>query len=105
VLLSLGLQLGAGGWPRLHGRLWLAAAARLIGGPLLGLGVGALCGLRGESLAVLILSASMPTAVNALLIAREYDGDTDTVAGVVLLSTLGSVVTITAVVALLPRLG
>ncbi|MCD0177050.1 AEC family transporter, partial [Deinococcus sp. 14RED07] len=64
-----------------------------------------LCGLRGESLAVLILSASMPTAVNALLIAREYDGDTDTVAGVVLLSTLGSVVTIAGVVALLPRLG
>lgn len=105
VLLSLGLQLGAGGWPRLHGRLWLAAAARLIGGPLLGLGVGALCGLRGESLAVLILSASMPTAVNALLIAREYDGDTDTVAGVVLLSTLGSIVTIAGVVALLSRLG
>lgn len=33
VLLSLGLQLGSGGWPRLDARVWLATAARLIGGP------------------------------------------------------------------------
>ncbi len=46
----------------------------------------------------------MPTAVNALLLGREYGGDTETVAGVVLLSTLASVVTIAVVVTLLPRL-
>ncbi len=105
VLLSLGLQLGAGGWPPLHRRVWLAGAARLVGGPLIALGVGLLVGLRGESLAVLILSASMPTAVNALLIAQEYGGDAETVAGVVLVTTLGSVLTLAAVVALLPALG
>ncbi|UBV42354.1 AEC family transporter [Deinococcus taeanensis] len=104
VLLSLGLQLGAGGWPRLDARVWLATAARLIGGPLLGLGAGLLCGLRGDTLGVLVLSASMPTAVNALLIAREYGGDTDTVARTAFLSTLCSVLTIAAVVAALPRL-
>ena len=105
VLLSLGLQLGAGGWPPLHRRVWLAGAARLIGGPLIALAVGSAVGLRSESLAVLILSASMPTAVNALLIAQEYGGDSETVAGVVLVTTLGSVLTIAAVVALLPGLG
>lgn len=105
VLLSLGLQLGAGGWPPLHRRVWLAGAARLIGGPLIALGVGFVVGLRGEALAVLILSASMPTAVNALLIAQEYGGDSDTVAGVVLVTTLGSVLTLAVVVALLPALG
>lgn len=110
VLLSLGLQLGAGGWPPLHRRVWLAGAARLIGGPLIGgpliaLGVGLVVGLRAESLAVLVLSASMPTAVNALLLAQEYGGDAETVAGVVLVTTLGSVLTIAAVVALLPMLG
>ncbi|GGM09820.1 AEC family transporter [Deinococcus aerophilus] len=105
VLLSLGLQLGAGGWPPLNRRVWLASAARLIGGPLIALGVGRLVGLQGQSLAVLILSASMPTAVNALLIAQEYGGDAGTVSGVVLVTTLGSVLTIAAVVALLPGLG
>ncbi|MFK7601918.1 AEC family transporter [Deinococcus sp. SM5_A1] len=105
VLLSLGLQLGAGGWPPLNRRVWLASAARLIGGPLIALAVGYLVGLRSESLAVLVLSASMPTAVNALLIAQEYGGDSETVAGVVLVTTLGSVLSIAAVVALLPLLG
>ncbi|MFC4640073.1 AEC family transporter [Deinococcus hohokamensis] len=105
VLLSLGLQLGAGGWPPLTRRIWLASAARLVGGPLIALGSGVLLGLQGQALAVLVLSASMPTAVNALLLAREYQADTETVAGVVLLSTLGSVLTVAAVVAWLPRLG
>lgn len=104
VLLALGLHLGAGGWPKLTPRLWLASAARLIGGPVIALGVGRLTGLDAQNLAVLILSASMPTAVNALLIAREYDADVDTVAGVITLSTVLSVVTIAAVVTLLPRL-
>lgn len=104
VLLALGLQLGVGGWPRLSGRLWLGTAARLIGGPLIALAVGRGLHLSALNLQVLVLSASMPTAVNALLIAREYDADTETVAGVATLSTLGSVVTITAVVTLLPLL-
>lgn len=105
VLLALGLHLGAGGWPRLTARLWLASAARLLGGPLIGLGIGRIMGLDAQNLAILILSASMPTAVNALLIAREYDADVDTVAGVITLSTVLSVVTVAGVVTLLPRLG
>lgn len=104
VLLSLGLQLGAAGWPRLDLRVALATAARLLGGPLLGLGAGLLCGLGGQALAVLVLSASMPTAVNALLIAREYGGDADTVARTAFFSSVLSVPTIAAVVSLLPAL-
>lgn len=105
VLLALGLQLGAGGWPRPTPQLWLGTAGRLLGGPLLAYAVGRALGLHGQNLQVLVLSASMPTAVNALLIAREYDADTETVAGVATLSTLGSLLTIAVVVALLPRIG
>lgn len=104
VLLALGLHLGAAGRPRLDARLWAASAARLVGGPLIALGVGRALGLDAQNLAVLVLSASMPTAVNALLIAREYDADVETVAGVATLSTLLSVLTIAAVVTLLPAL-
>ncbi|WP_240738339.1 AEC family transporter [Deinococcus fonticola] len=102
VLLALGLQLGSGGWPRLGTRIWLATAARLIGGPLIALACGKLLHLSALNLQVLVLSASMPTAVNALLIAREYHADTQTVAAVATLSTLASVLTIAAVVTLLP---
>ena len=104
VLLALGLHLGAAGRPRLDARLWLASGARLIGGPLLALLVGRTLHLNGANLAVLILSASMPTAVNAMLIAREYNADVDTVAAIATLSTLLSVVTIAVVVTLLPML-
>lgn len=102
VLLALGLQLGSGGWPRLGGRIWAASAARLLGGPLIALACGKLMQLSTMNLQVLVLSASMPTAVNALLIAREYGADTETVAAVATLSTLASVLTIAVVVTLLP---
>lgn len=105
VLLTLGLQLGAGGWPRPTLRLSLATAARLIGGPLIALGVGRALHLSPLNVQVLVLSASMPTAVNALLIAREYDADTDTVAGVATLTTLTSVLTVAVVVTLLGKVG
>lgn len=105
VLLALGLQLGAGGRPRLTARLLLGTTARLVGGPVIALLVGRLLHLSALNLQVLVLSASMPTAVNALLIAREYDADVETVAGVATLSTLGSLLTIAVVVTLLPRLG
>ena len=104
VLLSLGLQLGAAGRLTITPPMLFASAVRLILGPLVAFGVCLLIGLRGQPLAVLVLSASMPTAVNALLLAREYGSDSQTVAGTVLLTTLGALVTVTAVVAALPYL-
>lgn len=104
VLLSLGIQLGAAGKLSITPPMVFASGVRLILGPLAAFGISLLLGLRGQPLAVLVVSASMPTAVNALLLAREYGGDAQTVAGVVLLTTLGAVVTVTAVVAALPYL-
>lgn len=104
VLLSLGIQLGAAGKLSITPPMVFASGVRLILGPLAAFAISLLLGLRGQPLAVLVLSASMPTAVNALLLAREYGGDAQTVAGVVLLTTLGAVVTVTAVVASLPYL-
>lgn len=75
-----------------------------MGGPLIALLVGRALHLSPLNLQVLVLSASMPTAVNALLLAREYGADTETVAGVATLSTLLSVLSTAAVVTLLGRL-
>ncbi len=104
ILLALGLQLGSGGWIRPNARIWAATAARLVVGPASAWGIGWTVGLRGEALAVLILSAAMPTAVNALLIAREYDGDTDVVAAAIVTTTLASLLTLAILLPLLPRI-
>jgi len=61
VLLSLGLQLGAAGRIRVTPPMLFASGVRLLLGPLAALGISVLLGLRGQPLAVLVLSASMPT--------------------------------------------
>lgn len=104
ILLALGLQLGAGRWPRATAAMTAATLVRLVASPAAAYGVGRLIGLGGQGLAVLVLSAAMPTAVNALLITREYGGDTRTVAGTIVLTTLGSIVTLAVVVTLLPHI-
>lgn len=101
ILLALGLQLGAGGWVRPTARVWAATAGRLVVGPLAAWGLGWLIGLRGESLSVVVLSAAMPTAVNTILIAREYEGDTELVASAVVTTTLLSIPTLVVLLALL----
>jgi len=101
ILLSLGLQLGAGGWVRPTSRIWAATGARLLVGPTIAWGIGWVIGLRGDALSILILSAAMPTAVNALLIAREYEGDTEAVSAMVVTTTVLSIPTLAVVLALL----
>ncbi|HYO84899.1 MAG TPA: AEC family transporter [Dermatophilaceae bacterium] len=104
VLVSLGIQLGSAGrihWTR---AVLTATVARVAVLPVLSLGVGAAMGLRGLPLQSLLLAQSMPTAVNAFMLAREYGTDTDNVAGVVALSTVISLGTIAFVVSILPRL-
>jgi len=105
ILLALGLQLGAGRWPRPTAPMAAATVARLVLSPVAAYLVGRLIGLSGQGLAVLVLSAAMPTAVNSMLITREYGGDIRTVAGVIVLTTIGSIVTLAVVVALLPHIG
>ncbi len=61
-------------------------------------------GLRGTPLEAFVLSAEMPTAVNAFILANEYDGDVDFVAHTVTVTTLPSFV-LGPLTALLPSIG
>ncbi len=100
LLLSLGLQIGQQGLPKLEGPIVRSSALRLILGPIVAFGAGTLFGLRGLELAVLVLSAAMPTAVNAFLLASELNADSRTVAGTVVVTTVASLPVIALVVAL-----
>jgi malate permease and related proteins len=101
VLLSLGLQLGASGIPKITMPVLLASSLRVLAGPMIAFAVAAWVGATGLERAALVLSGAMPTAVNTLLLAREFGGDTETVAGTVMLTTAVSLPVIALVVTLL----
>ena len=101
MLILLGVELS--GVKIAH--VWRPAAiltfVKLIVPPLLAFGLTALLGITGLMRAVLIVQCSMPTAVNGLLVARQFNTRPDLVASTLLLSTLGSIVTISVILALL----
>jgi predicted permease len=72
---------------------------RLVVGFVVALGVVALLGLEGTARGVLLLQGAMPAAMFSYLFAARYDRAPDDVAGIVLLSTLFSVVTLPFAVA------
>jgi predicted permease len=97
LVVTLGIQLAQGGGVHASGELAVAAALRLVGSPLLALGLAALLGLEGVARQVFILVSAMPAAVNAFLFASEFGCDPAFVAGVVFTTTLASFVTVSAV--------
>ncbi len=105
VLLALGIQLGHTGRVRLTRPVLAASVCRVGAMPLLGLAVGYGLGLRGLPLQTLVLANAMPTAVNAYLLATEYDGDVELVAHTVTVTTVLSFLSAAVVTALLPQIG
>lgn len=104
VLLALGIQLGATSRVTLSRPVLTASLIRVFGMPFLSLGIGLLFGLSGVPLQALVLAGAMPTAVNAFLLAIEYEGDVRTVADTVTVTTLLSFVSAALVTAALPAL-
>jgi predicted permease len=64
------------------------AALRLGAGPLAAYVAGRLVGLDHLALQVLVLQCATPTAVNALLVAAEFGGDSARAARAVVLTTI-----------------
>jgi predicted permease len=79
------------------GAFWRAAlvsSIRIGCGAAIGIAVAALFGLSGSMKAVLILQCANPVAVYNYLFAQRWNNQPEEVAGVVVLSTLFSIVTI-----------
>jgi len=79
----------------------VAAVTRLVIGTLVGWGLTIALGIDDVARDVLIVGASMPTAVFTILTATQFDARPRFVTDVVVVSTLASIVTVTAVLALL----
>ncbi len=96
MLIMLGIELSA----VKNFTVWREAAfltvVKLAVPVLLAFGFAFLFGITGVARAVLILQGSMPTAVNGLLVARQFDARPDIVASTLLMTTIGSVILITS---------
>lgn len=96
-LLLLGMELS-----RLNLRAMAEATmelslARILIAPLFGFGLAAMLGIHGLLRSVLIVQASMPSAINAMILAVRYNRRPELAAGVVFVTTLLSLGTLTLI--------
>ncbi|HEY3115467.1 MAG TPA: AEC family transporter [Chloroflexota bacterium] len=101
VILLLGMHIAGMELRRISLATWAGCASRLLLSPFLGIGLARLLGASALTSKVLILEAAMPTAVNATLIASEFDTEPQLVSAIALLTTAISLVTVTGWVAYL----
>lgn len=101
MLLVLGMQMAEPMPTDDNTLVWPSIGVRLIGGPLLGMGIAALLGLQGVSRNAMIIQSAMPAAVLNLILAAEFGLPTSNVARIVVFSTLISPLTIAATITLL----
>lgn len=105
VLMILGIQMARAGRPRLQGTTVTAVALKLLVAPLVGAAVGLALGLTGLDLAVFVTLAAMPTAVNTVMLALEFGGDTVQVGATVVIATASALITLPLVLWTLRLLG
>lgn len=99
LLTALGLELSRASLRWDLPAISLAVVIRLVVGMIVAVGLAAVLGLTGLTRQVSIVEASMPTAVFVIVLALEFGADPRFLTGVVVTSTLASVVTITALLA------
>ena len=95
LLLILGMQLRRSQTLGSFGPLGMATALRLLASVPLAYGVALLLGLNGLPMHVGVVQAAMPTAVNTTILALEFDTWPTFVSNVVVLTTFGSLITLT----------
>ena len=101
LLLLLGMQLAQGVAVEQRGLTTLAVVLRLLISPVLAYGLARLLGLNDLSMRVVVLEASMPTAVNMVLYSLEFDARPGFVAGVVVVTTVLSLATLALLLSVL----
>ncbi|BAQ64477.1 AEC family transporter [Geminocystis sp. NIES-3709] len=75
-----------------------ATFIRLAIAPIIAYGIGILVGLTGLDLQALTLQTAMPTAVNAVIMIKEFGGNTVMVARTIIISTVMSFATLPLII-------
>lgn len=100
ALTTLGMQLGNMKWSLKFGDVLLSNSLRLIVSPVLAFACVWLFHIHGIVAAALILSSAVPTSLNSMLLAVEFDNEPDLASQAVFSSTVFSIVTVTMVISL-----
>ncbi len=95
MLILLGLELQRAEWTRNLRALSVSTVMRLLVGPVIGLGMSALFGLKGPTRQAGITEAGMPAAVLNTILATEYELEPSLVTAIVFVSTILSPLTLT----------
>ncbi|WP_208353339.1 AEC family transporter [Pseudaestuariivita rosea] len=93
MLITLGVAIARLHPGRLTRAIWLSVVKAILCAAI-AWGVGLWLALDSVALAVLVLQLATPVAVTSYLLAEKYGADADAVAGLVVVSTLLSVITI-----------
>ena len=101
MLLVLGMQISGTAGIEERGLVSVAVVTRLVIGSLVGVALAVALGITGVARDVMIVGAAMPTAVFTTLTATQYGARPRFVSDVVVAGTLISIVTVTAVLAVL----
>lgn len=98
LLVGAGLDVGAALKPRAI--TWVTTALKLLLMPAMAGGIAMALGVDGVALKVAILSAAMPSASGAYILARQMGGDAPLMAEILTVQTLMAVLTIPLVLSL-----
>jgi predicted permease len=101
MLLLVGIQLAKTSLAGELKLIGLATFVRLVVAPAVAFILAAWLGLTGVTRQACVTEASMPTAVTTTILATEFEAEPQFVAGVVFVSTLASVITLTLSLALI----
>jgi predicted permease len=98
ALMTLGAQIARARPDKRKGILTATVVFRLIGGPLVGLGLIYLLRLHGITAQALLVGSASPTAVNTTILAIEYRNQEDFAVNTVFIATLFSGLTVATVI-------
>jgi predicted permease len=101
MLLLVGIQLAKTSLAGELKLIGLATFVRLVVAPAVAFILAAWLGLTGVTRRACVTEASMPSAVTTTILATEFEAEPQFVAGVVFVSTLASVITLTLSLALI----
>ena len=98
ALITLGVQLSKTKFNFADKDVYITTVTRLLGGPIIALILIKLMGLNGIVAQTLMISTSVPSAVNSALIAVEYDNEPEFASQVVLTATVFSAISLSMVI-------
>ena len=101
MLIVLGMQLAQVKGLELPAAMGTAVVMRLVLSAVIAFGITGLLGMEELTRKSLIIQSSMPTAVFVIIVATQFNANPRFVTGVVVISTLASLLTVTLILTLL----